>query len=49
MLKEHGGFKEEELVHCAGTGLIIDIRGEAKESEKPISIAFRADIDALEM
>ena len=49
VLKSLGDFKDEELKHIAGTGLIIDIIGEGPESDKPLNIALRADIDGLEM
>ena len=49
MLKTIGGFQDEEIKAIATTGLIIDIIGQAPESQNPMSIAFRADIDGLEM
>lgn len=45
------GLKDEEMKHCAGTGLVVDIKGtaDAQESGDCNVVALRADIDALPM
>jgi amidohydrolase len=47
------GLKPSEIRNCAGTGLIVDIRGTAsvqeKEDGKIDNIALRADMDGLPM
>ena len=45
------GLEEESIRSCAGTGLVVDIVGAGEESmEGEWSwVAFRADIDAIEM
>lgn len=45
------GIKDEEIKHCAGTGLVVDIKGTAQpeESGECKVVALRADIDALPM
>ena len=45
------GLKDEEITKCAGTGLVVDIKGQAEpvgKSECDV-VALRADIDALPM
>ena len=45
------GVKEHEIKICAGTGLVVDLKGKAKaKSTIAVScIALRADMDALPM
>ena len=43
------GIPPSSIRICAKTGLIVDITGKAKPEGAPRLIAFRADIDALEM
>ena len=45
------GLEEERIRTCAGTGLVVDIVGAGEESKEGewSWVAFRADIDALEM
>ena len=45
------GIKNEEIKACAGTGLIVDIKGTGEEkNDGPVnSVALRADIDGLPM
>ena len=50
VLVELAGVHPECIKGCAGTGLIVDIRGTGQIPSKAVkSIAFRADIDGLEM
>jgi metal-dependent amidase/aminoacylase/carboxypeptidase family protein len=48
---EVAGIPEEKIRPCAGTGLIVDIKGDNQElkREKALCIALRADIDGLKM
>ena len=45
------GIEEENIKHCAKTGLVVDIKGTADESSEGECnvVAYRADIDALPM
>ena len=45
------GIEEKNIVKCAGTGLVVDIKGTSAPDKTPgcHSVAFRADIDALPM
>jgi metal-dependent amidase/aminoacylase/carboxypeptidase family protein len=43
------GVREEWIRMMPSTGLWIDLTGQAEPSGKNVRIAFRADIDALEM
>jgi hippurate hydrolase len=45
----HFGFKQEEIKDCAGTGLIVDIKGTGPDDSdnKVKAIALRADMDGL--
>ena len=44
------GLADTDIKKCAGTGLVVDIKGTGPEVEDGINVvAFRADIDALPM
>lgn len=56
MLKEtllSFGIAEENIKPCAGTGLVVDIKGTAEATQSTAGdcnvVALRADIDALPM
>jgi metal-dependent amidase/aminoacylase/carboxypeptidase family protein len=42
-------INKENIRKCAGTGLIVDLKGKGKPKNSPFCIALRADIDALPM
>jgi metal-dependent amidase/aminoacylase/carboxypeptidase family protein len=45
------GIEDENIVKCAGTGLVVDIKGKMAE-DKSLgchTVALRTDIDALPM
>lgn len=48
---EVAGIPEESIRESAGTGLIVEIKGENQDltREKALCIALRADIDGLKM
>jgi metal-dependent amidase/aminoacylase/carboxypeptidase family protein len=41
------GFLADEMVECSAPGFYVDITGTGPESANPLSIALRADMDAL--
>lgn len=45
------GIEDNNIVKCAGTGLVVDIKGTAAVDNTPgcHNVAFRTDIDALPM
>ncbi len=44
------GLADTDIKKCAGTGLVVDIKGTGPEVEDGINVvALRADIDALPM
>jgi hippurate hydrolase len=43
------GIDNSCISRKAKTGIVVDIKGKGKESGKPFTIAFRADMDALPM
>ena len=45
------GLKDQNIKKCAGTGLVVDIKGTGAPDETPgcHNVAFRTDIDALPM
>ena len=51
MLMEVAGIPESKIIPCAGTGLIVTIKGEndSVTRSKPLCMALRADIDGLLM
>ena len=50
LLIELAGIKEEDIKVCAGTGLVVDIKGTGAPGKEGVkSIAIRADTDGLKM
>ena len=43
------GIKDEQIRRVAVTGIIVDIQGTGKPSNKPFRVALRADMDGLPM
>ncbi len=41
------GVKSDQIRKIAKTGLVVDLKGQGKESGKPFCVALRADMDAL--
>ena len=42
------GFKDADIKNCAGTGLVVDVRGTGPENKNAVkSVALRADMDGL--
>jgi metal-dependent amidase/aminoacylase/carboxypeptidase family protein len=49
-LLEVAGIQDSQIKKCAGTGLIVEIKGSNQNSRSsPLCIALRADIDGLKM
>ena len=49
-MKELAKVNDSQIKKCAGTGLIVDIKGSHPSlSDKGWTIALRADIDGLKM
>lgn len=50
MLREVAGIQDAQIKKCAGTGLIVEIKGKNQaQKSSPLCIALRADIDGLKM